>query len=176
MSLKVTNDELRLILQAYSKWKSLNNILSSFASRTVNFPEAISESIASYYYGYTWHNKKKSKDKGDGKTDNGLLVEVKATSNFDSDLTSFSPDTSFDVLIFARLDKEADVLYLYNLNMNYQALQFVAVNAKETVLDHQMQGKRPRFSVIEKIIKVKGLEPDVALDLKVLATQLGVRL
>ena len=88
MSSNVSDQDLKAILEAYYAWKKLNKKLSQFASRTVNFPEAISESIASYCLGYNWHNKAKTKQSGDASTPDGKLVEIKATSNFNDDLTS----------------------------------------------------------------------------------------
>ena len=44
MTTNVTTQDLKLIIESYKAWRSLNATLSHFASRTVNFPEAISDS------------------------------------------------------------------------------------------------------------------------------------
>lgn len=56
MTTNVTTQDLQLILESYKAWRFLNATLSHFASRTVNFPEAISESLCCYQLGYQWHN------------------------------------------------------------------------------------------------------------------------
>lgn len=87
---QLNNDDLRHILTAYHHWKILNQTLKKFASKTVNFPEAISEALVCYQLGYIWHNEAKIKTVGDATTLDSKLIEIKATSNFNSDLTSFS--------------------------------------------------------------------------------------
>lgn len=172
---QVTNDDLKLILIAYYHWKVLNQSLKSFASRTVNFPEAISEALVCYQLGYTWHNKTKTKNVGDASF-NGKLVEIKATSNFHSDLTSFSPDTKFDILIFARLNLAEDKLYLYDLNLNFSQFQQLNVNKTQTILQQQQNGRRPRLRIIENMIIPNQLQPIAIMDLNNLAKQLNVNL
>ena len=174
MSSNVSDQDLKAILEAYYAWKKLNKKLSQFASRTVNFPEAISESIASYCLGYNWHNKAKTKQSGDASTPDGKLVEIKATSNFNDDLTSFSPNTTFDILIFVRLDKENDILYIYDLNMSFSDFQRLSVNSTMSVLEQQQSKRRPRLSIIKQIITPTSLEPNCIIDLNDLSKRLGV--
>jgi len=175
MTTNVTHQDLKLIIESYKAWKFLNTTLSHFASRTVNFPEAISESLCCYCLGYSWHNKFNTKLSGDGSGPNSELVEIKATSNYHDDLTSFSPDTRFDILIFARLDINTNQLYIYNMGMNYTQFQTIQVNKTQTVLEQQLQGKRPRLSLI-KLINERNIEPITVLDLNLLAFQLGTQL
>lgn len=52
MTTNVTTQDLKLIIESYKAWRFLNATLSHFASRTVNFPEAISESLCCYSLGY----------------------------------------------------------------------------------------------------------------------------
>lgn len=175
MGTNVTEKDLKLILESYKAWKFLNSTLSHFASRTVNFPEAISESLCCYQLQYQWHNKVNTKLAGDGTGINGELIEIKATSNFNDDLTSFSPETKFDILIFARLEITANKLHIYNMNMNFSQFQVIQISRTQTVFDQQQQGKRPRLSLI-KIIKSQNIEPVAILDLNQLALSLGVNL
>lgn len=170
---KVSTNDLKLILSAYQHWKVLNQSLKAFASRTVNFPEAISEALVCYELGYDWHNKTATKIVGDASF-NDKLVEIKATSNFNSDLTSFSPDTKFDILIFARLNLAEDKLYLYNLNLNFSQFQLLQVNKTQTILQQQESGRRPRLRIVESMILPNNLQPVAVMDLKILANKLGV--
>lgn len=173
MATNVTVSDIKLILKSYKAWKFLNDTLSHFASRTVNFPEAISESLCCYILGYSWHNKVNTKLSGDGTGINGELIEVKATSNFKRDLTSFSPDTKFDILIFARLNYETDELYIYDMGMNFSKLQNCIVNKNQTVYDQQLEGKRPRLKLIE-LIERDNIKPIHILDIKKLANDLNI--
>lgn len=170
----VTQQDIQIIISAYYQWKNLNTILKKFASRTVNFPEAISEALVCYQLGYNWHNKAQTNLSGDATYQN-KLVEIKATSNFNNDLTSFSPDTKFDILIFARLDIKNDNLHIYDLNMNFEQFQQIQVSRTQTVLQQQQSGRRPRFSIITQIIKPRNLEPIAQLDIQALAKQLQIQ-
>jgi hypothetical protein len=44
----------------------------------------------------------------DAKSSKGNLIQIKATSRFENDLTSFGPRSKFDKLHFARFDIEKD--------------------------------------------------------------------
>lgn len=173
MTTNVTDSDIKLILESYKAWRFLNDALSHFASRTVNFPEAISESLCCYSLGYNWHNKVNTKLAGDGTGINGELVEIKATSNFKRDLTSFSPDTKFDILIFARLNYDTNELYIYDMGMDFTKFQKCIVNKNQTVYDQQLEGKRPRLKLIE-LIERDNIQPVKILDLKKLAKDLNI--
>jgi hypothetical protein len=95
-----------------------------------------------------------------------LLLAISVS--FNSDLTSFSPSEQFDDLFFLRLDKRNDELYIYDTGINSDALKQVKVNSFETLKEQQDAGKRPRFSVINFIIKPLGLEPVAKLNLRTL--------
>lgn len=171
----VTQDDLKHIIIAYQYWKVLNQQLEKFASRKVNIPECISEALVCYQLGYTWHNKATTKNSGDGSFD-GKLVEIKATSNFNRDLTSFSPDTKFDILIFARLNLKNDQLYIYDLNLNFTQFQQLKVNQTQTIFEQQQSGRRPRIRIIETMIIPNNMQPVAIMDLQDLAKQLNVDL
>ncbi|WP_410681300.1 Bsp6I family type II restriction endonuclease [Avibacterium paragallinarum] len=154
--------ELDTIKKAYQNWKDLNEIISNeMDSRKVNLPEAISENIACYALGYT----RNMDSTGDAKDKFGNLIEVKATANFNSDLSSFSPETNFDKLIFVRLNLDEDQAYIYDLGLNGKEFGKLSVNSSETVADQQKQGRRPRLSLI-KYINEKGIKPVKILGLK----------
>ena len=153
--------EFSSIKKAYHSWKNLNEIISNdMDSRKVNLPEAISENIACYALGYT----RNMDITGDAIDSFGNLIEIKATANFNSDLSSFSPKTNFNKLIFVRLNLEEDEAYIYDLGLNGTTFGELKVNANETVLDHQRQGRRPRLSLI-KYIESKGIKPVGIVDL-----------
>lgn len=156
------NVEFQTIKSAYQSWKSLNKIISGeMDSRKVNLPEAISENIACYALKY-----ERNMDRtGDARDISGNLIEIKATANFNSDLSSFSPDTHFDKLIFVRLNVDEDKAYIYDLGLNGNQFSKLSVNKNETVADQQKQNRRPRLSLI-KYIDDNNLKPTKILDLK----------
>ncbi|WP_065238530.1 Bsp6I family type II restriction endonuclease [Gallibacterium genomosp. 3] len=154
--------ELQTIKKAYQSWKSLNQIISgAMHSRKVNLPEAISENIACYALGY-----ERNMDRtGDARDEFDNLIEIKATANFNSDLSSFSPDTHFDKLIFVRLNLDEDKAYIYDLGLNGEQFGQLTVNRNETVADQQRQNRRPRLSLVQ-YIQDNGLNPITILDLR----------
>ncbi|MFW2177887.1 MULTISPECIES: Bsp6I family type II restriction endonuclease [unclassified Moraxella] len=141
--------DFEIIKQAYQNWKALNLIIGQdMASRKVNFPEALSENIACTALGLT---RNMTGVTGDATDENGNLIEIKASANFNSDLSSFSPNTHFDRLIFVRLNLDTDQAYIYDLGLNGQQFGGLQVNSNQLVSDHQRQGRRPRLSLIKYI-------------------------
>ena len=150
----VTIDAARIndVCDSYFKWKDLNNSLKNYVSRGINFPETISEPMGCYALGLLW-NKGSG---GDAQDSNGRKIEMKATSNFDSDLTSFGPTCIFDDLVFLRLDSSTNKLYIYDIGIDSEELKKLPANKTETVGDQQAQKRRPHISVINTLINVRG--------------------
>ena len=63
---------------------------------------------------------------------------------------------------------------IYDLNLNYSQFQQLKVNKTQTILDQQNNKRRPRLRIIESIITPNHLQPVAIMDLKALASQLGV--
>lgn len=141
-------------VEMYFLWKELDQRIRTSATRGINFPETISEALACYALGFTWN-----KGTGGDAVDGNRIIEFKACSNWDLDTTSFSPSEEFDRLYFLRLDKRNDVLYIYDTGLDSDGLKQIKVNKTETLEDQQKSGRRPRFSVINFIIKPNGIEP-----------------
>lgn len=100
----------------------------------------------------------------DAITKDNKKVQIKATSNFDRDLTSFGPRSEFDILEFLRLDQHEDKFYCYRININ--DLNEIYVNEKETFIQKQKLGQRPRLSIIDRIIKVKNYNPYAVIEMQ----------
>ena len=159
----VTVDEARFLdaIEIYFLWKELDRRIRSSSTRGVNFPETISEALACYTLGF------QLKKNGSGDAVNGdEIVEFKATSNWESDLSSFSPSEEFDRLYFLRLDKKTDELHIYDTRMNSDDVKKIKVSKGETFAEQQADGRRPRFSIIDSIIKAKGLQAIAKVDIK----------
>lgn len=150
------------VCDSYFKWKDLNNSLKNYVSRGINFPETISEPMGCYALGYLW-NKGSA---GDAQDRNGRKIEMKATSNFDSDLTSFGPKCDFDNLVFLRLDYSNNKLYIYDTGLNSEELKKLPANSKETIGDQQLQRRRPHVSIIKILIEERQLEPTCIFDIR----------
>lgn len=152
-------------VEMYFLWKELDTRIRSAATRGVNFPETISEALCCYVMGFKW-NKGSGGDAIDETTNR--IIEMKATSNWNLDTTSFSPSEQFDDLFFLRLDKRNDVLHIYDTKINSDKLKKIKVNKTETLEQQQAAGRRPRFSVINFIIEPEGLTPVAKLNLRTL--------
>ena len=63
--------------------------------------------------------------------------------------------------MYVRLEKYHDLLKIYRTGIDSEKLKEIKVNKKVTVADQQAQGRRPRFSIHQKIVEELGLEPDV---------------
>lgn len=159
---KIDDARISDVCDAYFKWKDLNNSLKNYCSRGLNFPETISEPMGCYVLDLLW-NKGSG---GDAQTPEGQKVEMKATSNFDRDLTSFGPKCDFDDLVFLRLDYDNNKLYVYDTGLNAEDLKELPANSKETVGEQQRQKRRPHISVIDTIIEAKEIEPTAIFNIR----------
>lgn len=165
----VTIDNARIadICRLYFYWQKLNSGIKSYVSRGINFPETLSEPMACYAMTiatgkeYKW-NKGSG---GDCVTEDGKLIEMKASSNFDSDLTSFGPKCKFDNLLFLRLDQETNQLHIYDMKMSADDLKKIKVNKTQTIGDQQQQGRRPHIRIINEIILPQKMDPVCIFDI-----------
>ena len=158
----IINEENKHVFDIYFKWKELNRLIKQNYTRGVNLHEYITETLCCILNGYTLHAGTGNSE--DAITSNGKKVQVKATSNFNKDLTSFGPKSEFDILEFLRLDEEQDLMYCYRIGL--ENLEDIMVNENETFKQMKLTGKRPRFSIIKNIIIKKGCEPYARIDLK----------
>lgn len=150
-------------VKAYFLWKELNALIKNSHNRGVNFPETISETLLCVAMDFEL-NRGTGGDARDPK--NNKVIEAKATSNWDKDTTSFSPNESFDELYFIRLNQRDDEVYFYATGYDSDKLRDIEVNKRETLGDQQDQKRRPRFSVIEKIIEKDNIKPVAMVDLR----------
>lgn len=152
----VTVDKARFFdaIEMYFLWKELDQRIRTSATRGINFPETISEALACYALGFKWN-----KGTGGDAVNGNQIIEFKASSNWERDTSSFSPSEDFDKLYFLRLNKKDDELYIYDTGLNSNSLKQIKVNKTETLADQQRVGRRPRFSIIEFIIKPHNIAP-----------------
>lgn len=163
---KIDNARINDVCDNFFKWKDLNNSLRNFCSRGLNFPETISEPMACYALSQIGEETQWNKGSGGDAQRDGRKLEMKATSNFDSDLTSFGPKCDFDDLIFLRLDYNNNKLYVYDTGLNAEDVGNLPANSTETVREQQLQKRRPHISIIDVVIKGKNLEPTVVFNIR----------
>ena len=93
-------------------------------------------------------------------------IQIKSCSVL-PDLSSFGPKTQYDELYFqdfyrfGEWDYKVDV---YKIPLNL--INSTMVNSRQTFKQVQALGKRPRFSIWEKIIVPQSLEPIISYSLE----------
>jgi hypothetical protein len=146
---------VKLLHDAYWKWNTALNVVP-WSGRGANIPEALTEAIACL----CMNAKLIRGGEGDIVLPDGKIGEVKATSLNSGDLTSFSPSEYFDCLFFVQADlSNAHTYSVYDLEMSRGTLDQVQVSGNQSFKNQADQGRRPRFSIIDKIIIPKNLQP-----------------
>lgn len=160
--IEINEKDFHMAIDIYEYWRALNEIIQTSFSfkRKVNIPEAFTEVVCCYINDFDLAITGGSED---AISNSGKLIQVKASANWNRDLTSFGPTSVFDELHFVRLNQDTEELYLYEIPI--EELYYTQVNKKETMIDQQKQGRRPRFSIINKNIKKENLEPYSIIDL-----------
>ena len=162
--MSVDEQRIRTTIDIYYHWKQLDTELRTISTRGCNFPSELSENIVGYVYGY-YLNKKSGGDCYD--RDRDRVIEVKGSSSDKTDdLSSFSPQESFDDLIFCKIDKNNDCVYIYDTNINSEDLKSIQISSTQTVGDQQKQGRRPRFSVYKQIIVPNDIKPSIKFSIR----------
>lgn len=160
---KVDSQRIKTVIDTYYHWKQLDAEIKTLSgTRGINFPSELSEYMACYALDL-YVNKDGSNGDAVDMTDEShpLIIEIKGSSADETSApNSFSPSEHFDDLVFARLEKYDDLLKIYRLGISSEDLKKIQVNKTQTVEDQQKQGRRPRFSIQDKIVDARGLEPD----------------
>ncbi len=154
MAKKITKEMYDKINDLFPKWKELNKEIKENYSRGINFHEAFSEIMVGWKFKLLLEEGGSSADLVDK---NGLKYQVKGSSNYKNDLSTFGPRSEFDVLFYCGLNEEMNTLYVWKIDIDF--LNKIKVNKDKTFREFQNLGKRPRFSIYKKIIKPNNLEP-----------------
>ena len=164
---EIDETRIKTVIDIYYHWKTLDTEIRTLSgSRGVNFPSELSEPIVAYALGY-YVNKKDSGDAVDLTNPKKIKkIEIKGSGSNSKDLSSFSPKEEYDELIFAKVDKVNDKVNIYKTGMSSKDIQKIKVNKSKTLKQHQKEGKRPRFSIEEKIIGPKKLKPFAVFDIR----------
>jgi len=149
--------KLRLL---YKLWKKLNDKIKLISTRGVNLPEAISENAFCIFFPSCVRVVKLAQGKCSFdviNTKTGSRIQIKATS-ITSDLTSFGPRSEWDELYFLDFSKGDGSFKAYKIEPDW--IYKHKVNKKQTFEQQQSQSRRPRFSIIDNIIKPRKLKPE----------------
>jgi len=161
----------KTLYNIYRNWRSLCDDLAKLGkSRAVNLPEALSEGAFCLETGAVRIISDIQGAAGSFdcySLESNERIQVKACSVI-PDLTSFGPTSVWDRLYFVDFYRNGNWdgtfdIYLIDDDDIYNQ----EVKANETFQDQQKQGRRPRFSVYNKIIQPKGLSPIRTGNLKV---------
>ncbi len=154
---------LIIFIKVYYLWKNLNSIIKKVYTRGINLPEYITEGLVCYVNGFELTaSEEGSEDAIDCKTNH--KIQVKGTSNFNDDLSSFGPKSKFDELHFARLDIQNDKMYLYQIDIT--TLYDIKMNKQQTFREQQKQGRRPHFSLLKSFFIPENIKEYCIVDLK----------
>ena len=148
-----------LLRTLYLDWKNLNDRLKQIGTRGINLPETISENAFCIFFRDCFRvvkvkGMKCSFDAVNTKT--GDRIQIKASS-VGSDLTSLGPKSEWDKLFFLDFSQGNGVFKVYEIKPEW--VYGHNVSKTQTFKEQQDQGRRPRFSIIDNIIKPKDLKP-----------------
>lgn len=146
--------------EIFYKWQNINSDLKMLGGRALNVPDVFSEGLFCYYFNaIRTNNTAHSYDCVMKDTGKGVQVKSASISN---DCTSFGPTSTWDLLYFVDFAPNGKVdgeVWFYKIDDNN--IYNLILNAKknETFKDQQLQGRRPRFSIKNTIIKKNNLQP-----------------
>jgi len=147
------------LLKIYNLWIILSNSTQELGGRRINLPEILSEgafclemnmvritenipNANTSFDAYSLFSKKR--------------IQIKAAS-VTPDLTSFGPNSEWDELYFVDFSRLDGTFDIYLIPSEY--IYSMPVNQNETMYQQQQKGKRPRFSIYNKIILEYNLVP-----------------
>lgn len=157
---KFDMEDYKKFKQIFRKWTSINSDLKQSGGRNLNVPDVFSEALYCIFFNAVRTNgTAHSYDAVDKTTGEGIQIK---SASIKIDCTSFGPTSTWDKLIFVDFAPfgnvdgnvwfyEIDSSNIYNIVLNYKK--------NETFRDQQLQGRRPRFSIKDKIINPLRLTP-----------------
>ena len=161
MTVKVDWDNASLLHDSYWRYRVTVTTIP-WANRAPNMPSELTEAIVCLCTGAELIDE----GHGDILLPQGIVGEVKSTSGYEDDLSSFSPSSEFEKLFFVHMDQQShDIYHVYDLGLNREALSDIKVNSNETFADHARNNRRPRFSIIEKVIRPNNMRPTWKVDM-----------
>ncbi len=155
------NEDKKIFKSMFEAWVLLcKQSINIGSTRIPNFPEALSEAIFALEMGFARSTApisgtSSSFDNYDFQ--NHRRIQLKAASSRGP--SSFGPRSEYDDIYFFYMKNIAEKRFPRSFEGNFEIYKLdaeiipkIKVNAKETVQDFQTQGKRPRFSIPDKIL------------------------
>ena len=158
-------EDYRKLQKIFSDWQDINKDLKSLKGRNLNVPDVFSEALFCIFFNAARTNGEAHSYDCVSLKD-GAGIQVKSCS-IETDCTSFGPTSTWDELYFVDFAPNGIVdgkVWFYKIECDISS---VVLNAKkgETFKDQQEQGRRPRFSIKNVIIREQELEPVLKIDL-----------
>lgn len=161
MTVKVDWENASLLHNAYWNYRVIATTIP-WANRAPNMPSELTEAIVCLCTGAELIDE----GHGDVLLPKGIIGEVKGTSGHEDDLSSFSPSSEFEKLFFVHMDPNSnDIYHVYDLGLSRHSISNIKVNNSETFADHSRGNRRPRFSIIDKIIRPRMMKPTWKVDM-----------
>ena len=151
--------------EIFRDWLKMNKKLKTLGGRGLNVPDVFSEALFCLAFnairtnGTAYSYDCVIRGTGEG-------VQVKSAS-IPTDCTSFGPTSTWDLLYFADFAPNGcvdGVVKFYKIDDDVYNL-VLNTRKNETFRDQQLQGRRPRFSMQNSIIKPKKLKPIKTIDI-----------
>lgn len=154
------------IREIFKSWLDISIKLKKLGGRSLNVPDVISESLFCIAFNAArTNNTARSFDCVLRKTGEGVQIKSASISN---DCTSFGPCSTWDLLYFMDFIPNGTIDGIVNVyQIDTTELFNIVLNAKkgETFKDQQLQGRRPRLSIQNQMIKSKDLKPIKVIDI-----------
>lgn len=159
------NTDFIKLKEIFKKWQSINKELKSLGGRNLNVPDVFSEALFCIFFNSVrTNNTAHSYDCVSKDTGNGIQVKSASIPN---DCTSFGPNSTWDELYYVDFAPNGYVdgnVYFYKIE---NSIYDIVLNEKknQTFREQQLQGRRPRFSIKNKIINPENLKPVLKINL-----------
>lgn len=141
----------------FELWKLLKMGIRDYKAREPNIPEGLSEVAFCLFSGSKrflklTSNKSVATSFDTFNINNNRAEQIKASS-INKDLTSFGPKSKWDDLYFLDFFNQGKLDGTFNLyKIPNNLIKKVSLNKKQKFTDQQEEKRRPRFSILGKII------------------------
>ena len=157
--------DMRIFKSTFNKYRSLNNILKNKlkATRIMNFPDALSESIfclamncGKLLGGKNTSGYSTSFDAYDTKREKRIQIKCSASSG----PTSFGPRSEYDEIYFVDFKSNGKIDGTYKIyKLENKDIDSVKANKDQSLVDQQKLDRRPRFEIRSALVLKKKLKP-----------------
>ena len=162
---KFDNDDLLLLKEIFRDWTAINNKLKALGGRNLNVPDVFSEALFCIYFNAVRTNGT-AYSYDCVSLDSSAGIQVKSGS-IENDCSSFGPTSTWDEIYYVDFAPNGHIdgkVNFYKLDVDFSNI-ILNEEKHETFKDQQLQGRRPRFSIKNKLIKKYNIKPCLSIDL-----------